>query len=82
MYLTKMSKAYLLPIVLVITRSDTRKAVASSNKIDKLVPGKINLNPFLTHGPNHHYQLGKSTVTSRGVRSYFQFFSHFSMNFL
>ena len=44
----------------------------------------IHVNPYLTHGFSHHYQLGESTFIFRGVRSYFLFFfiSFFSMKFL
>ena len=42
----------------------------------------LRLNPYLTNGFSHHYQLGESTFIFRGVRSKFQFLSHFSMKFL
>ena len=43
------------------------------------------LNPYLTSGFSHHYQLDESTFILRGVRSVVVFiiiFSHFSMKFL
>ena len=40
------------------------------------------LNPYLTNGFSHYYQLGESTFIFRGVRSDFYFLSHFSMKFL
>ena len=48
------------------------------------------LNPYLTNGFSHHYQLGESTFIFRGVRSdfyfylffFFFFFFFFSMKFL
>ena len=43
---------------------------------------KCNLNPYLTNGFSHHYQLDESTFIFRGVRSDFYFLSHFSMKFL
>ena len=51
---------------------------------DKLSPdiALLVLNPYLTNGFSHHYQLGESTFIYRGVRSDFYFLSHFSMKFL
>ena len=40
------------------------------------------LNPYLTNGFSHHYQLGESAFIFRDVRSDFYFLSHFSMKFL
>ena len=40
------------------------------------------LNPYLTNGFSHHYQLDESTFIFRGVRSDFQFLSQFLMKFL
>ena len=40
------------------------------------------INPYLTNGFSHHYQLSESTFIFRGVRSNFYFLSHFSMKFL
>ena len=40
------------------------------------------INPYLTNGFYHHYQLDESTFIFRGVRSDFKFLSHFSMKFL
>ena len=40
-----------------------------------------NINPYLTNGFSHHYQLGESTFICRRVRSDF-FLSNFSMKFL
>ena len=43
----------------------------------------IIINPYLTNGFSHHYQLGESTFIFRGVRSVlFYLLSHFSMIFL
>ena len=39
-------------------------------------------NPYLTNGFSHHYQLGESTFTFRGIRSDFQFSYHFLMKSL
>ena len=39
------------------------------------------INPYLTNGFSHHYQLGESTFIFRGVKNYF-FLSHFSIKFL
>ena len=41
----------------------------------------IGINPYLTNGFSHHYQLGESTFIFRGVRSDFYFSSHFSIKF-
>ena len=41
--------------------------------------GEKYINPYLTNGFAHHYQLDESTFIFRGVRSDFQFLSHFSM---
>ena len=43
---------------------------------------KLSLNPYLTNGFSHRYQLDESTFTFRGVRIDFYFLSHFSMKFL
>ena len=43
---------------------------------------RFSLNPYLTNGFSHYYQLGESTFTFRGVRSDFYLLSHFSMKFL
>ena len=40
------------------------------------------INPYLTNGFSHHYQLDESTFIFRGVRSDFYFLSHFSMKLL
>ena len=40
------------------------------------------VNPYLTNGFSHHYKLDESTFIFRGVRNYFYFLFHFSMNFL
>ena len=40
------------------------------------------INPYLTNGFSHHYQLGESTFIFRGVRSDFYILSDFSMKFL
>ena len=40
------------------------------------------INPYLTNGFSHHYQLDESTFIFRGVSSDFKFLSHFSMKFL
>ena len=40
------------------------------------------INPYLTNGFSHHDQLDESTFIIRGVRSDFEFLSHFSMKFL
>ena len=40
------------------------------------------INPNLTNGFSHHYQLDESTFIFRGVRSYLYFLSHFSIKFL
>ena len=42
----------------------------------------VQINPYLTNGFYHHYQLDESTFIFRGVRSDFYFLSHFSMKFL
>ena len=55
--------------------------VESCELCDTVVSTKIN--PYLTNGFSHHYQLGESTFFFRGVRSVFLYFlSHFSMKFL
>ena len=46
------------------------------------LPLILNLNPYLTNGFSHHYQLGESTFIFRGVKSDFYFKSYFSMTFL
>ena len=40
------------------------------------------INPYLSNGFSHHYQLGEFTVIFRGVRSDFYLLFHFSMKFL
>ena len=41
------------------------------------------INPYLTNRLSHHYHLGESTFNAfRGIRSDFEFLSHFSMKFL
>ena len=35
------------------------------------------INPYLTNGYSHHYQLDESTFIFRGVRGDFYFLSHF-----
>ena len=40
------------------------------------------INPYLTNGFSHHYQLGESSFILTGVRSDFYFLSHFLMKFL
>ena len=40
------------------------------------------VNPYLTSGFSHHFQLGESTFFFRGIRSDFYFLSHFSMKVL
>ena len=40
------------------------------------------LNPYLTNGFYHHYHLDESICIFRGVRSDFNFLSHFSIKFL
>ena len=42
----------------------------------------ICINPYLANGFPHHNQLGEFTFIFMGVRSDFNFQSHFSMNFL
>ena len=42
----------------------------------------VDINPYLTNGFSHHYQLDESTFIFRGVRSVYYFLSHFSMKFL
>ena len=42
----------------------------------------IEINPYLTNGFSHHYQLGESTFTIRGVKMDFYVLSHFSTKFL
>ena len=44
--------------------------------------GVVTVNPYLTNGFSHHYQLGESTFIFMGVTSNFYFLSHFSMKFL
>ena len=39
------------------------------------------INPYLTNGFSHHYQLDESTFIFRGVRSDLYFLSDFSMTF-
>ena len=43
---------------------------------------KAFLNPYLTNGFSHRYQLGESTSINRGVRCDFKILFHFSMKFL
>ena len=45
-------------------------------------PLKVRFNPYLTNGLFHHYHLGESTLIFRGIRSDFEFLSHFSIKFL
>ena len=40
------------------------------------------INPYLTNGLSHHYQLSESTFIFRGIRCDFYFLSYFSMKFL
>ena len=40
------------------------------------------LNPHLTNGLSHPYQLDESTFIFRGIRSIFSFLFHFSMNII
>ena len=40
------------------------------------------VNPYLTNGFSHHYQLGESTFIFRGIWSEFYFLSHLTMKFL
>ena len=40
------------------------------------------INPYLTNGFSHHYQLGGSTFIFRGIRSELYFLSHLTMKFL
>ena len=49
---------------------------------DHNLTGFIIHNPYLTNGFSHHYNLGESTISFRGVRSDFYFLSHFLMKFL
>ena len=42
----------------------------------------INLNPYLTNGFSHYYQLGECTFIFRGIRSDFQFLNNFLMKIL
>ena len=51
-------------------------------QVSQLVISMKLFNPYLTNGFSHHYQLDESTFISRGVRSDFQFLSHFFMKFL
>ena len=46
----------------------------------KNIAYKYHINPYLTNGFSHHYQLDESTFIFRGFRSDFLFLSHFSMN--
>ena len=43
---------------------------------------QVIINPYLTNGFSHHYQLDESTFIFRGHRSDFYFLTHFSMKFL
>ena len=45
-------------------------------------PSSFYINPYLTNGFSHHYQLGESTFIFRGVRSDFYVLSHFTIKFL
>ena len=40
------------------------------------------INPYMTNGFSHHYQLDEPTFIFRGVRSDFYFLSDFSMKFV
>ena len=49
--------------------------------LNRILAG-LKINPYLTNGFSHHYQLGESTFIFRGDRSNFYFLSQFSIKFL
>ena len=69
------------------TRRDCKAAMnVELGKLTNTFPGdkavRLCFNPYLMNGFAHRYQLGESTLIFRGVRSDFEFLSHFLMKLL
>ena len=58
------------------------KATFSYGQSDSKLLKFTTINPLVTNGLSHPFQLDESTFIFRGIRSDFSFLFYFSMNFL
>ena len=75
--------SYVCEVYFVIIKNKKKNVLYSINYLSSEQQDNVKaLNPYLTNGFSHHYQLGESTFIFRDVRSDFYFLSHFLMKFL
>ena len=80
MFWSRYKKRYVYPSKPQILYIMGFKGVFIAQMFDTYLHGVSHFNPYLTNGFSHHYRLGESTFIFRGVRSDFNFLSHF-LNF-